>query len=239
MSGQARPLRVWLVENNNPFAPTAGAEATLVKNGIRARLLQWFTRVVQHRDANAGRPAGYRAAVEVSWSAANSLGQVGDRDIVIYFSPSPFSTSPPANPPQTVHAGPYRTAAGQLTDAELRAGVLGAIGNSTSGGHTVRAARGNTRVPALSEVFVLYDRQLSNQQSRVQDNVETLATAAFHEAGHNKADRLHEDGGKGIFADVYTGQQPTAANFAFLARHIWDWGPQYIIGQPLTPVAPP
>ena len=35
--------------------------------------------------------------------------QVGDRDVVIYFSPSPFATSPPPAQPQNVRAGPYQT----------------------------------------------------------------------------------------------------------------------------------
>ncbi len=70
-------------------------------------------------------------------------------------------------------------------------------------------------------------------------NVETISVAAFHEAGHNKAHNLHTQGGGGIFGATYTGQHLNAANIAFLAQNIWNWGPQYISGQPLTPVTQP
>ena len=86
---------------------------------------------------------------------------------------------------------------------------------------------------------MLYDAQFSNKRLRVEKNIESLAVAAFHEAAHAKADRLHQDGGGGIFAAAYTGQQLNDANIAFLASHIWEWSPQYIRGQPLTPVSPP
>jgi hypothetical protein len=239
MGKNSRPLRVWLVEHNNPFAAAGGTEPAAVRRDIQARLRQWFTQVVQHRNASADRPAGYTSQAEVAWTDLATPSQVGDRDLVIYFGPSPFSTSPPANPPQTVHAGPYRTAAGQLSDADVRDAILAHIGDSDSGGHTLRVTQGNYFVPILSEVFVLYNPGPDNLQARVQQNVLKLAASAFHEAGHNKADRLHEDGGGGLFADVYQGQHLTPANVAFLASHIWSWGPQYIRGQPLTPVAPP
>jgi hypothetical protein len=140
-----------------------------------------------------------------------------------------------------VRAGPYQTAARQLPNSEaaIRTALLGAIASSAAGGHTLRVAQDDRLVPLLSEVYVLYDAQFSNRRPRVQKNVETLAAAAFHEAGHGKADRLHEDGGGGVFAAAYTGQQLSNANIAFLAGHIWNWSPQYIRGQPLTPVAPP
>jgi hypothetical protein len=42
------------------------------------------------------------------------------------------------------------------------------------------------RIQAVSEVVVLYDAQFSVASLRVQGNVDTLATAAFHERAHNK-----------------------------------------------------
>jgi len=78
----------------------------------------------------------------------------------------------------------------------------------------------------------------------VQGNVEQDCLSAFHEAAHNKdrSDSLHTAGGGGIFADIHAGgrstaTQPNDANIAFFADRIWNWGPQYIIGQSLTPVS--
>ncbi|MFX9012022.1 hypothetical protein ABTN18_19950, partial [Acinetobacter baumannii] len=84
------------------------------------------------------------------------------------------------------------------------------------------------RLPTLSEVFLLYDKQMSNQAARLADNVTTFAVAAFHECAHNKyrpdppnvKDRLHEDGGGGIFDAQYTGKVLTDDNVAFFAKYI-------------------
>jgi hypothetical protein len=240
MGGSARPLRVWLVEHNDPFALAPQGEAATVRNGLRERLLGWFLRVLRHADAR-NVPTGYRRAAEVKWTDLASPGQVGDRDIVVYFSPHPNSTPTPPAQPQSVRAGPYQTAVRQLPNSEaaIRTALLGSIASSAAGGHTLRVKQDDWLVPLLSEVYVLYDAQDSNQRMRVEKNVEKLAVAAFHEAGHGKADRLHEDGGGGVFQAAYVGQQLSNANIAFLAGHIWDWSPQYLRGQPVTPVRSP
>jgi hypothetical protein len=235
-----RSLHVWLVEHNSPFSQAPADEATLIRNGVRDRLRSWFRRVVGHANAR-NVPTGYRAAAEVSWTGLADPTQVGDRDVVIYFSPHPYATSPPPAQPQSVRAGPYQDAARQLgrSDEALRTAILGSIASSAAGGHTLRIRQDNRLVPLLSEVYVMYDAQFSNKSLRIEKNVESLSVAAFHEAGHAKADGLHQDGGGGIFAAAYVGQVLSNANIAFLASHIWEWSPQYIRGQPLTPVTAP
>jgi hypothetical protein len=236
----AQSLHIWLVEHNQPFSQAPEDEAGLVRNGVRDRLSAWFRRVIRHANAR-NVPTGYRAAVEITWSELTDGNQVGDKDVVIYFSPSPFATRPSPAQPQSVRAGPYQAAARQLPDREeaIRTALLGAIASSAAGGHTLRVRQDDRLVPLLSEVYVLYDAQFSNKQLRIEKNVESLSVAAFHEAAHAKADRLHEDGGGAIFAAAYTGQQLSNANIAFFAQHIWEWSPQYIRGRPLTPVARP
>src|SRR5262249_59025970 len=131
------------------------------------------------------------------------------------------------------------------SDRELREKLSG-MQRAGSGGKTRLVTVGSDIVPILSIVFVLYDRQLSNLQSRVQGNIEQDCLIAFHEAAHNKdrSDSLHTARAGGIFADIHAGgrstaTQPNDANIAFFADRIWNWGPQYIIGQSLTPVSPP
>jgi hypothetical protein len=238
---QGQPLRVWMVERGNTLAPASTHENGMVRTGIRTKLHKWFTQVAKHTNAATGRPKGYRAEVDVQWAPSLSTSQVSDYDIVIYFSPSPFSGTPgkPALP--TLHDGAYKTAASQIKDPQLQKPLLAALGNTAgAAGHTVRGSQGNMMVPILSELFMLYDNQSSNLQARVDKNVERFASAAFHEAGHNKATSdLHKNGGGGIFADVYQGQALNASNIAFMASNIWNWGPQYIVGQSLSPVSPP
>ena len=233
-----RGMKVWLVANNSPFP--AGPEGSQVRAGIRGRLATLFGRVVGHANARSGRPSTMSAAVDVQWSDLSNPADVGDRDVVIYFSPRATSATAA---PQTVERNAYLTAARALRDTGLRNQMVTAItGGFRAGGITRRASIGNRQVPTLSEVFVLYDAQFSQQQMRVDTNVETYAVAAFHEAAHNKADNssaVHgAAAGGGAFAATYRGQQVNARNIAYLAQYIWNWRPQYIRGQPLTPRQP-
>lgn len=212
----------------------------MVRAAIRQTLTHWFTKVLHHGNAAAGRPKGYGSLPAVQWTTSLSASQVGLYDIVVYFSPRPGTTQPGSPTLPTVHDGDYLTAAKQLSDPNDRKLMLMAIGNTAgAAGHTVRGFQGNAMFPILSELFVLYDRQFSLLQSRVDKNAEEWAVAAFHEAGHNKADDLHTQGGGGIFSMLYQGQKLNAANIAFMASNIWTWGPQYVIGQSLSPVNPP
>lgn len=234
----SRALKVWLVSNNNPFP--SGQEGRLVRGGIRTRLNSWFGRVARHAHAGSGRPTALGGTVDVQWSDLSNTASVGDYDIVVYFSPRVISATAT---PQTVERSAYLTAARGLNNTQLRTQMVTAItGGMRAGGITRRAAVGNQQVPTLSEVFVLYDAQFPRQGMRVDQNAQTYAVAAFHEAAHNKAANstaVHGSaGGGGAFAAAYRGQQVNPRNTAFLAQHIWNWRPQYVRGQDLTPRRP-
>ena len=81
------PLNVWLVENNNPFAaaPGGAAEVAQFRSGVVALLKQWYAKVIQNAAAPAP-PSGWKAAIDVNWSDMKNVA-VGDRDVVLYFSP--------------------------------------------------------------------------------------------------------------------------------------------------------
>jgi hypothetical protein len=253
----ADPLRVWLVEHNNPFAAApSAAEAAQVRSGMVTLLKQWFTKVVKHSAANASRPAAFKSDVEVQWTDLKNV-TVGDHDIVVYFSPLSLPGS--KGGPKSVRAGPFKDAVDQLpnqsrADQDMVQDLRTEIAKQpTSGGLTLRYAfvsrNSELCLPIISEVFVLYDAQLSMQQLRIKNNVVTFATAAFHEAAHNKyevtdpsqKDRVHQDGGGAMFAEQYTGtvEAPSEDNIKFFAGLIWNWGPQYIRGQPLSLVQKP
>ena len=232
-----QPLKVWLVANNSPFP--GGQEGRLVRDGIRRRLANWFGQVARHANARTGRPAAMNGRITVQWSSAAtpaSATNVGDYDIVVYFSPSAATA---AGASQTVERNAYLTAARGLRNAQLRTQLVSRITSGTrAGGITRRASVGNRQLPTLSEAFVLYDAQFSNLQMRVNKNAQTFAVVALHEAAHNKATNsstLHSTGGGGAFGQFYSGQPVNPRNIAFLAQHIWNWRPQYIQGQPLTP----
>jgi len=240
-----RPLKVWLVEYPNALPDAAGQEGRLVRQGVQTRLQSWFRAVVRHRDAQRALPAGFRSEAVVAWTSAPSTQQVDDRDLVIHFDASAIGSGGQSQAAQSPVIGPYRAAAAQLSNAELRNGLC-TIQWPVSGGKTVVASVGSGVVPILSVVFAYYDPQFSNAQLRVSDNVERFCVIAFHEAAHNKdrTNSLHSSGGGGIFADIHTGgygaqTQPNRANTAFLAARIWTWGPQYLVGRSLTPVASP
>jgi hypothetical protein len=240
----ADPLRVWLVEHNNPFADAGQGEAAQVRSGVQAALKKWLAKVVKHSAATAARPAGFKDDVEVQWSDVKDPSKVGDRDLVVYFSPLP-----PAGTTATksVIAGPYKDALSPLPNRDLVRELLADIAKPAAHrGKTLRPAvvypTAVQRIQAVSEVFVLYDAQFSIASLRVQGNVDTLTTAAFHECAHNKyepadaggEDRVHQDGGGGVFAAQYVGQALKDDNIKFLAGYIWNWGPQYLRGQPLS-----
>lgn len=231
-------MKIWLVENNGPFP--SGQEGRLVRDGIRSRLTGWFGRVGQHANARTGRPAGLGSTIDVQWSDL-STATVGDFDIVVYLSPRATAATAAATP-QTVERGAYLTAAQRLQDGQLRTQMVTAItGGTRAGGITRRASIGNQQVPTFSEVFVLYDAQFSNRQMRVDENAQTYAVAVFHEAAHNKAtdsSAVHGTAGGGVFAAAYRGQQVNPRNIAFLAQQIWNWRPQYVRGQTLSPRRP-
>ena len=227
-------MKVWLVEHGSAFP--ASAEGREVRNGIKTRLRSWFGRVARDRRARTGRPSGHGRSIDVDWVASG--GGAGAHDIVLHFVPSSPTGSPPV-------MGPYRAAAGRLSNQELSTRLTG-IRRAASGGLTVQASEGNRRVPTLSLVFVLYDAQFSRRDMRVDTNVEKLSITAFHEAAHNKdrSNSLHTAGGGGIFGDIHTGARgsataPNGANIDFFADRIWNWGPQYAVGGALTPTAQP
>lgn len=238
-------LNVWLVEYPDSFPAANTQEGQMVRNGIRTRLQTWFHRVVRHSNARRAQPRGYQDTVSVAWRTKLTSKDVGDRDLVIHFDASPFVLpNQGANNPSPVLSA-YRTAAGQLSNEQLRQQLSG-VQRSGSGGRTIVAMVGTDMVPILSIVVVLYDRQFSNLQARVHKNIDEICVISFHEAAHNKdrSNSLHTSGGGGIFADIHTGglgaaTQPNSNNIEFFTDRIWNWGPQYIVGQPLTPVTPP
>lgn len=228
-------LKVWLVTHNTPF-PT-GQEGQQIRDSVRRRLADWFGRVLRHRNARDGRPDGMRSRVDVRWSDLGSPGDVGDYDIVIYFSPRVLS---PTDPPQSVERTVFLTAAQAMPEARLRNPLVAAINGAGIGraGITRRGTVGGRQMPTLCEVFVTYDAQGRDQRTRVTRNTQSIAATALHEAAHNKvsdSSALHRDGGGGIFAAVYQGAQLNPRNIAYLAQGIWNRRPQYIRGQPLTP----
>lgn len=240
-----RPLKVWLVEYPHALPAGTTQEGRSVREGVRNRLTTWFRQVLRHRSAQQARPSGYRADAALTWTTSLNAAQVGSLDLVIHFDASPaVLPNQGRDSPSPVLSG-YRAAAGRLKNRELR-DALSEIQRAMSGGLTRQARIGSRAVPTMSIVYVLYDRQFSNLQLRVSTNVEKLCIIAFHEAAHNKdaSNSVHTDGGGGIFADIHTGSlgsatQPNRANVAFFAERIWNWGPQYIVGQGLAPVRRP
>lgn len=240
-----RPLKVWLVDYPGALPPAETREGRLVRDGVLNRLATWFRQVVRHRNARPAMPSGCRADAAVAWTTSPNAAQVGPLDLVIHFDASPATLPDQGrNSPSPVLSA-YRAAAGRLVNRELR-DALSVIQRAMSGGLTRRARVGSSAVPTLSIVYVLYDRQFSNLQLRVNTNVERLSIIAFHEAAHNKdeSNSLHNAGGGGIFADIHTSglgaaTAPNRDNIAFFAQRIWTWGPQYTVGQPLTPVQRP
>jgi hypothetical protein len=240
----ADPLRVWLVEHNNPFAAAPGSDLAAVRSGIVATLKQWFLKVVKLPAAERARPTGFKTDAEVQWSDVKDPSKIGDRDLIVYFSPVPALNSTVT---KSVAGGPYKDAISQLSNAELVRQQLAEIAKPpTLEGKTLRGAvvypSAVQVLQTLSEVYVLYDAQSSFPSTRIKDNVDTFATAAFHECAHNKyrpdnpggKDRVHDDGGGGILAAQYVGQAVNDDNFKFLAQYIWNWGPQYVRGQPVS-----
>ncbi len=241
----SRPLKVWLVEYANALPPATAQEGRMVREGVRNRLTGWFASVLRHAAAQRSLPGGFRGGVSVAWTTAANAAQVGDRDLVIHFDASPAVLPNQGRTTPSPVLSAYRAAANRLVNSQLRRS-LSQVQRAFSGGVTLRASVGNTAVPTLSVVYVLYDRQFANLQMRVNTNVERLCIIAFHEAAHNKddSDSLHGSGGGGIFADIHTGglgssTQPNRANIAFFAQRIWNWGPQYLAGQALTPIRRP
>jgi hypothetical protein len=237
------PLRVWLVENNSPFADVPKTDIVTFKSGIVSTMKQWFLKVLKHRDAVASLPSGFKSDVEINWSDVKDPSKIGDYDLIVYFSPLPLNTT--AN--TSVMRGPYKDAISRLPDTDLVQNILQAIADPiTSGGKTyaftVVYPGTVRRLPAISEVFLQYDNQFSIQSLRLSDNIKTYATAAFHECAHNKyrpdtpggRDRLHEEGGGGIFNAQYDGKTMTDDNVKFFAKYIWRFGPQYIRGQSIA-----
>jgi hypothetical protein len=257
MAYPSYPLCVWLVENNNPFAaaPGGAAEVAQFRSGVVALLKQWYAKVIQNSAAPAP-PAGWKAAIDVNWSDLKNVA-VGDRDVVIYFSPLVVGASKTG--PQSVRAGPYKDAVNRLPtntadDKKIVADVQAKLAKEpTMGGLTLRPCfvigGAGYCLPIVSEIFLLYDRQFPKQVMRVKENVVTFAVAAWHESAHNKyeakgqppKDRVHEDGGGGVLVESPppAAQAPNDDNIKFLAGLIWNWGPQYVRNGPLSLVKKP
>jgi hypothetical protein len=238
------PLRVWLVEHNSPFAAVPASDLAAVRSGMVASLKQWFQKVVKHPTAESARPSGFKSDVEVQWGEVKDPSKIGDRDLIVYFSPLPPLGS---TVNKSVAGGPYKDAISQLSNTELVRKQLAEIAKPpTLGGKTLVASvvypSAVQVLPTLSEIYVLYDAQSSFRSTRISDNVATFASAAFHECAHNKyrpddpsgKDRVHDDGGGGILAAQYVGQALNDDNLKFLAQYVWNWGPQYVRGQSVS-----
>lgn len=225
-------LNVFLVEHNNPFP--SGSEGRKVRAGIEKKLRGWLDAVV--RDGNAPRPpSGHSRKVNVTWTRAIARARVDDRAIVVYFSPKPT-----AQKNETVLGNEFSQAGARVADKDVRK-LLSKKRSSYPYGinRKLHDGTGKPVYPILSEVFVLYDAQLSLRSLRIEENVQTFARCAIHEAAHGKCEGmadLHKDGGGGAFADVSGNSAFTPANRRFLAKYVWEWGPQYILGQALKRV---
>lgn len=236
----AKSLKVWLVEFGEPFERAGSREAAKIKKGIDQKLTRWFNKVLRDRDARREAPSGYGRRADVRWTEMNRSVAVGPRDLVIYFNPSAIPINGSA--PQTVMSTHYRDAARSLKNRELKDAILGKREPMSNGGVTISGSVGSKNVPALSVVYVMYTKQMSNTSVRISQYVDMLSMIAFHEAAHNKgrATELHQKGGGGIFGDIHTGRggvyEPNGKNYDYFAEYIWDEMPQYTIGGTLTPV---
>jgi len=243
------PLNIWLMEYNNAFT---GYNTGTVHREIISHLDNWFTQVIQHANAQSSIPPGYTSRVAVQW-ATTPPQNVSERDLVIYFSP--WNTS---NPPNSglAHApnGPYRLAAQRAaaqappSDASryqnfysfvVREGNDPLLNTATGGrteGSTLafQTAIGNdvyAYFPVKCEVFVYYENPDATTMAQ------KWAGLAFHEAMHAKSTvvnpniDIHRSGGGGLALDNPTTFVPNSQNIANMARWIWAWAPQYVMGQ--------
>lgn len=221
-------LRVFLVEHRNPFP--AGREGRLVKAGIQRKLRGWLDATV--KDGHARKPpAGHARKADVTWTRAVGKAHVDDYSIVVYFSPRPTGETN-----DTVVANEFAQAAKGVRDKDVRELLQKKRVRYPFGVNRKLfspKARGRPVCPILSEVFVLYDAQFPRLDMRVEENVHTFSRCAIHEGAHGKCEGLadlHKEGGGGAFADVSGNTPFTPANRRFLAKYIWEWGPQYILG---------
>lgn len=226
-------LYIWLVENNNPFKDVPADEVSSLKKGIITELTKWFSKVLTNSNATSQQPKGYIANVKILWSDLSDTSKIKDLDLIIYFSPNNEKDSA---------FEVYKSAAKNLSDKEYRSEILKHKVNLLAHGETFSPYRkaDNSRLPTLSDVYVYYQADISYKPTRIEINIDKLSKIAFHEAAHNKSqegDEMHRQGG--LLSDIYTNQSLTADNFNFVAKHIWDWSPQFIKGQPLKVLTKP